>query len=209
MFEMFVQKIRASAMLLLIGLLPVSAVAQHHGGHSDTPGINEVFVVDGLRVGETPPPGSAVGRAGLRYEDGGYVHIVYGKPYQRGRMLFGGLIGMDQIWAAGAHRATELFTTVPLEIGGEHLAAGAYSLFFTPGKEHWTFHVNSVLGMHLADEYDADADILRVKVKALQSDTSVDGLTWAFGEAGDTILFSWGDTAVKIPIGRPMQSVGN
>ncbi len=200
---MFVYTCRAAVFtLLLFVVFPVTLWAQHHGGHSDAPGIKETFVVDGFRVGDTPPPGSAVGRAGLRFDDGGYVHIVYGKPYRRGRVIFGGLVGMDQVWSAGAHRATEMFSTVPLTIGGEELPAGGYSLFLTPGESHWTFHVNNVLGMHLADEYDAAHDVMQLKVEPHKLDTIVDDLTWAFDEAGEAILFSWGGTGVKIPMSR-------
>lgn len=189
--------------LLVLFAHPV--YSQHHGGHSSAEDVKETYVVDGLRVGEKPPPGSAVGRAGLRYTDGGYVHIVFGKPYQRGRTIFGGLVGYDQVWAAGAHRATELFTTVPLMFGEHVVPAGGYSLFLTPSEGHWTFHVNSALGMHLADEYDAAQDLLTLQVKATTVDEPKDGLTWGFDDSGKAILFSWGNTQVTIPFTRVME----
>ncbi|MEM6326821.1 MAG: DUF2911 domain-containing protein, partial [Bacteroidota bacterium] len=136
-------------LLFALALLAASpAFAQHsHSapapGDSDDPmAVAEVFVVDGFRVDESDlPAGSAVGRTGLRFADGGYVSVVHGKPYMRGRQIWGGLVGFGMPWAAGAHRATELVTTVPLTIGGTRVEPGAYSLFVTPRHNAWTLHV--------------------------------------------------------------------
>lgn len=179
------------------------AVAQHHGGSSHSPGVAETFVVDGLRVDEAdPPPGSAVGRAGLRYADGGYLAVVYGKPYARGRQVFGGLVGFGQVWAAGAHRATELFTTVPLVIGGTRVEPGAYSLFLTPEPGAWTLHVNRALGMHLADEYDPSRDVATVAVAPATLAAPLDALAWSFADDGRALRLAWADRSADFPIAR-------
>ena len=39
-----------------------------------------------------------------------HVHIDYSSPGVRGRMIFGGLVGYDNIWQAGAHNATWIET---------------------------------------------------------------------------------------------------
>ena len=184
--------------------LPLSAVAQHHTGHASAPGVAEAFVVDGLRVDDTnPPPGSAVGRAGLRFSDGGYVSVVYGRPYARGRQVFGGLVGYGQVWVTGAHRATELVTTVPLDIGGVRVKPGAYSLFTTPGPDRWTVHLNRRLGMHLTDEYDPAEDVVAVEVVPKALAEPVEALTLSF-ETEDSLglRIAWDRTAVVVPLAR-------
>ena len=186
--------------------LPASG--QHHGGHGNhteaTAGITEAFVVDGLRIEpEAVPAGSAVGRAGLRFEDGGYVSVVYGKPYARGRQVFGGLVGYGQVWTTGAHRSTELWTTVPLTVGGQHLEPGGYSLFTTPGEEAWTVHLNRRLGAHLADEYDPAEDAVTVEVVPEPLPEVVEPLTLAFvTEASLGLRIAWDRTAVTLPFAR-------
>ncbi len=191
--------------LLLIALLATTAQAQHNHGTEHTADLEvaETFVVTGLRVDEAdPPPGSAVGRAGLRYGDGGYVSVVYGKPYVRGRVVWGGLVADGQVWAAGAHRATEMVTTVALEVGGTRLEPGAYTLFVTPTGNLWTLHVNSALGMHLADDYDSALDVATVEAAPIGLEASVEGLTWSFAEDGAGLVLSWDRRAAAFPIAR-------
>jgi hypothetical protein len=197
---------------LVLAVLAVAAASGARAQHehaAPTPGaapdaVAETFVVTGLRIGEAdPPPGSAVGRAGLRYADGGYVAVVYGRPYARGRQVWGGLVGYDGVWVAGAHRATEVVTTVPLVVGGARLDPGAYSLFVTPRADGpWTLHVNRRLGMHLADEYDSAEDAAVAEAAPTTPAVPVEGLTWAFADDGSALTLAWADRAVAFPVSR-------
>ncbi|MEL7167913.1 MAG: DUF2911 domain-containing protein [Bacteroidota bacterium] len=186
--------------LLVLTLVGLPAGAQD--APTADPAVVETFVVEGFRLGDEVPAGSAVGRAGLRYADGGYVHVVHGKPYVRGRQVYGGLVGYGSVWAAGAHRATELVTTVPLAFGDTRIEPGAYSLFVTPGPNQWTLHVNRALGMHLADEYDAALDVATVTVAPEVPQTPVEGLTWSFAEDRTARRFAWADVMIAVPFRR-------
>lgn len=200
--------------LFLALALAGTATAQHDHAAPTAVGptdVAETFTVEGFRVdvGELPP-GSAVGRAGLRYGDGGYVGVVHGKPYARGRVVFGGVVALNTVWAAGAHQQTELYTTVPLQIGGTRVAPGAYGLFVTPRVEGWTLHVNRALGMHLADEYDPALDVATVSVRSEVLDPTsadpsrlpVEGLTWSFAGDGSALRLAWDRVAASFPIAR-------
>lgn len=187
--------------LLLLSLL--AAIPHVAAQHDHAEGEIETFVVEGLRVDAADaPPGSAVGRAGARLPGGGYLHVVYGKPYRRGRQIFGGLVAYDQVWATGAHRATELVVTVPVTVGGEPLEPGVYSLFTTPRPGRWTLHLNTVLGMHLADEYDAAHDVLTAEAAPETLDEPVDAFTIDFVavEGGIDLRIQWDRTAVRFPV---------
>ena len=194
---------------LLALALAASAQAQHHPAPpalaADSLGVAEAFVVDGLRVDEAaPPPGSAVGRAGLRFADGGYVAVTYGKPYVRGRQVWGGVVGLGAVWAAGAHRATELAATVPLRLGSADVPPGVYALFVTPRADGpWTLHVNRRPGQHLADEYDPTEDLATVGAPPRVLDAPVEGLTWSFDADGTGLTLAWADRAVTFPLARP------
>lgn len=194
---------RLFALAVLAALATSGTAAQHV--HDAAPAAESVstFLATGLRVDETaPPPGSALGRAGLRYGDGGYVSVVFGRPFVRGRQVFGGLVGYGQAWAAGAHQATELWTTVPLVIGGTRVEAGAYSLLATPRPDRWTLHINRGLGSHLADEYDPAADLVTVDVTPETLDAPVEGLTWAFAADGSALTLAWDRVRVSLPFVR-------
>ena len=116
--------------------------------------------------------------------------------------MLGGLVGYGVVWAAGAHRATELWTTVPLAIGGTRVEPGAYSLFATPRPDRWTLHVNRRLGMHLADEYDPADDLVTVDVTPEALDAPVEGLTWAFAADGSALTLAWDRVRVSLPLAR-------
>ena len=196
--------LRFGLLVAVLAAAPAFAQHSHHAAPgADSLDVVETFVVTGLRVDEAdPPPGSGVGRAAVRWGDGGYAAVVYGKPYVRGRQVWGGLVALDQIWVAGAHRATEVVTTVPLMVGGTRVEPGAYSLFVTPGTETWTLHVNATLGMHLADEYDAALDVAMATVAPAMLDASVEGLTWAFSDDGAALVLSWDRLSASFPIPR-------
>ena len=193
---------RLLALAALATLAASGASAQH--GH-DAPPTDSVstYLATGLRVDEAaPPPGSALGRAGLRYGDGGYVSVVFGRPFVRGRQVFGGLVGYGTVWAAGAHQATELWTTVPLVIGETRVEPGAYSLFVTPRPDRWTLHVNRLLGMHLADEYAPADDLVTVDVTPEALDAPVEALTWSFAANGSALTLAWDRVRVTFPFAR-------
>lgn len=200
---------RLLALSALLASAGVSAQTHNHSGTvesgalGDAPAVRE-FVVTGLRVdAENPPPGSAVGRAGVTMGDA-YLHVVYGRPFARGRQVFGGLVGWGQLWSAGAHVTTEMVVTAPVRMGGQDLAAGAYSLFVTPRPERFTVHVNRALGMHLADDYDPALDVLTLDAIPRRLDAPEPALTWAFVPAGDgaDLCLRWDRTEACVPV-RP------
>ncbi len=190
--------------VLVLSVSPAGAQSAHAHGASEGP-VADTFLVEGLRLDPAdPPPGSAVGRAGARLPGGGYLHVVYGKPYTRGRTVFGGLVAYGTVWATGAHRSTELAVTVPVKVGGQALEPGLYSLFTTPRADHWTLHLNRALGMHLADEYDPELDVLTVDAVPEATDEVTHGLIIGFEPEGSGVdlLIQWDRTAVRFPI-RP------
>lgn len=126
--------------------------------------------------------------------DGAHVHIDYSAPSVRGRVIFGGLVGLDRVWQAGAHNATWLKTDKDLLIAGKKLPAGKYGFFLIPGKEQWTVIFNSRWDQHGKDEYNETEDILRLTVSPQNQQDSQEVLTYEVNKTGDKtgeIVFSW------------------
>lgn len=93
-----------------------------------------------------------------------HIHIDYSSPGVRGRIIFGGLVGYDNVWQAGAHYATWIETNKDLVISGEILPKGKYGFFTIPSKEDWTVMINKNWDQHGKDEYDETEDVIRFKV---------------------------------------------
>jgi hypothetical protein len=150
-----------------------------------------------------------------------YVKITYGRPYMRGRAVFGTntgdatfLVPLGQVWRLGANEATELTVTNAVLIAGKRLEAGTYSLFAVPGPDRWAIHVSPQLGLDgtgmldaetgafTANVYDPGQDVLIFDAMVESLDEDVDQFTIRFESSDDGahILMSWERTQVRVPV---------
>ena len=84
-------------------------------------------------------------------------------------MIWGELVPYDKVWRTGANAVTKITFDGDVMVEGQKLAAGSYGLFTIPGKTEWTiiFNKQSTGG---PDDYSADKDVLRVKVKPVPTE---------------------------------------
>jgi hypothetical protein len=132
-----------------------------------------------------------------------HIHIDYSSPGVRGRIIFGGLVGYDQVWQAGAHRATWLETNKDLVIDGKTLPAGKYGLFTIPSKDEWTIMLNSNWDQHGKDEYDEKDDVLRFTVKPIISEDIIEHLEYKVNKVNESegsISLAWGKVKIEFPL---------
>ncbi len=131
-----------------------------------------------------------------------HVHIDYSSPSVRNRMVFGGLVGYNSVWQAGAHKATWIETNKALKIDGKVLPAGKYGFFVVPGKEEWKVMFNSHWDQHGKDEYNAKQDVLALNVKPITLDEIQESLTYIVEDKRDNkglISLAWEKTKIEIP----------
>jgi hypothetical protein len=131
-----------------------------------------------------------------------HVHIDYSSPGVRGRIIFGGLVGYDHVWQAGAHMATWIETDKDLIIEDQILRAGKYGFFTIPGRENWTIIFNKNWDQHGKDEYDPKEDIMRFKVESVISTEIKEHLEYEITKTNDnegTISLSWEKVTVSFP----------
>ncbi|MFD2516923.1 DUF2911 domain-containing protein [Salinimicrobium flavum] len=134
--------------------------------------------------------------------DGAHVHIDYSAPGVRDRVIFGGLVGFDRVWQAGAHNATWLQTDKDLVFSGKVLPAGKYGFFLIPGKQEWTVIFNFRWDQHGKDEYNETEDVLRLTVKPVDLKEVQEVLTYEVNKTGDKsgeIVFSWEKKKLDLP----------
>ena len=123
-----------------------------------------------------------------------HIHVDYSSPGVRGRIIFGGLVGYDNVWQAGAHNATWMETNKDLIINGEILPKGKYGFFTIPSKGDWIIIFNKNWDQHGKDEYDEKDDVIRFNVTPMISDNIIEHLEYKvnkLNETEGTISLKW------------------
>ena len=134
------------------------------------------------------------------------VTVQYGRPYKKGRSIFGGLVPYGQIWRTGADEATILTTEGDLMIGALRVPKGSYALFTLPGKDEWTLVVNKVFHQWGAFSYDPKQDLGRVPMKLGAAPTPIEQFTIEVEPAdarSATLKLSWDKLAASVRLGTP------
>jgi Protein of unknown function (DUF2911) len=127
--------------------------------------------------------------------------VTYGRPYKKGRVIFGELEKFGKVWRVGADEATTIKFTKDVKFGGADVKAGTYTMFAIPGEKEWTIILNSQLGQWGAYGYEKnkDKDVASVKVTPQQLDMPVEQLTIRFIESG-AMAIEWDMTRVLVTI---------
>jgi hypothetical protein len=128
------------------------------------------------------------------------VTVTYGRPYKKGRNVFGGLEKFGQVWRLGADEATTIKFAKPTKFGDKVVPAGTYTLFALVDEKEWTFILNSVLGQWGAYSYDKnkDKDVAYAKAAVTKLETTVEQLTIRFDD--DDMIVEWDNTGVKVKV---------
>ncbi len=132
-----------------------------------------------------------------------YVKVTYGKPFKRGRKVFGGFVPYGRVWRTGANEATEITLTNDIYFGPKFVKAGTYSIFTIPQESSWIVILNKKQGQFGAFEYDRKLDVLRITVPSQKVTEREDfAIEFRQEDAEDSVnLILWWDTVmVKVPI---------
>ncbi|MDX1578148.1 MAG: DUF2911 domain-containing protein [Gemmatimonadota bacterium] len=193
---------RPSIAALLVTLAAASACAQPDDGTSEE-------TSDRASQPEAAPaagpvlasqPGSVTQRLAQAE-----ISVHYSRPVARGRVLFGNLVDWDEIWAPGADHATYLTTTADIEVAGQPLPAGSYSIWARPGRDTWTFYFHREWDVFHLPFPGEEGVILEVTAEPVTA-THMETLSFYFPVADrrDGVLaFHWGETRVDIPLHVP------
>jgi hypothetical protein len=97
----------------------------------------------------------------------GYTEITvdYGAPERNGRDIWGVVVPYNQLWRAGANKATTIQFSTDVSIESHPLEAGTYAFFVEPKEEGpWTIIFNKNPQQWGTAEYNSNEDILRIEV---------------------------------------------
>ena len=142
------------------------------------------------------PPATATGKIKRAM-----ITIEYSSPSVKGRKVWGELVPYDKVWRAGANEATIFTTSRDIMVEGKRLAAGKYSLYAIPRKDHWTFIFNSQTGQWGIKQNgetteDPGKDVVRVDVQAMKSPHFAERLSYDVNKKG----FSLNWENLKVPV---------
>ena len=128
------------------------------------------------------------------------LFVDYGRPSRRGREIFGALVPYGQVWRTGANSATTFVVGAPVEIGGQPLAAGTYTLYSLPARDSWTLIVNGQTGQW-GTEYAAGKDVLRIPM-SLSRVEPVDTfrITIEGGASEGRLILAWDTLQGTVPV---------
>ena len=154
----------------------------------------------GVRAGQRPrvSPHESVGAT----IDGSEITITYGRPYMRGRTIFGSLVPFDRVWCPGADEATTLDSQRDLQLGQLTVPSGPHTIWVLPTHDTWTLIVSKEpSGFHT--NYNRYADLGRIDMLKRSIDKPVEQLTFAIVKnaagQGGSIAMTWDATEVSVP----------
>ena len=131
------------------------------------------------------------------------ITVEYGRPYKKGRKIFGGLEPLGKVWRTGADEATTFTTEADLMVGEIHVPAGTYSLFTIPDDGKWTLVLNKTAKQWGAFEYDQGQDLGRTPMKVSSVDSPLEQLAISIeptsGKNG-TLKIAWDQTVATADI---------
>ena len=130
--------------------------------------------------------------------DNELVSVTYGRPYKKGRVVFGELEKFGSVWRIGADEATEITFKKDGTFGGQPIKAGTYTMFAIINANEWEVILNSELKQWGAYGYEKikGKNVLTTKVPTQKTTSVVEQLTITPGASDLTI--AWDDTMVKI-----------
>ncbi|HEY6902504.1 MAG TPA: DUF2911 domain-containing protein [Puia sp.] len=127
------------------------------------------------------------------------ITITYGRPYKKGREIFGSLIPYCKTYRCGADEPTMVTFAKDATFGGKPVKAGTYSLFAVPNEKSWTVILNTELKMWGTDhDKHADKDILKVDVPVETLSSPVE--QWTITPSSKGITMEWDKTKVVVPV---------
>ncbi|MEM7658688.1 MAG: DUF2911 domain-containing protein, partial [Bacteroidota bacterium] len=126
------------------------------------------------------------------------MRILYSRPQKKGRTVFGDMVKQGEIWRLGANENSELHVFKAVNIGGETIKPGRYSLHLLPEEGKWTLILNTDLDAWGSYAYNEENDVARFAADVQTLETTVEALSIMFNE--DALVIAWENSMISIPV---------
>lgn len=131
------------------------------------------------------------------------IDISYSRPSMRGRKIFGDVLPYGQVWRTGANAPTKIKLGEDMELAGQKVKAGEYSLYTIPGKDMWEVILNTGVAPFGPNGFPRENDVARFNIKP----STIEGNCQTFTILITDITFTtckiemvWERTKIVIPV---------
>ena len=131
------------------------------------------------------------------------IEVSYSRPSMRGRKVFGDVVAYGKVWRTGANSPTRIKIGEDLEIDGQKVKAGEYTLYTRPGREMWEVVLSNGTGSIGPEGYGKEFDVARFSIKPTLLEHNVQTFTIQITD----ITFNtcklellWERTLIAIPV---------
>lgn len=137
------------------------------------------------------------------------IDVFYCSPSKKDRVIFGELVPYGEVWRTGANEASTFTTNQDLEIDGQTLAAGKYTLWTIPGEDKWSIIFNKKMygwGVKLTDQKaarDPKFDALVTEATVSKSISVTENFSITISESSEqtaVMMFAWDNVVVPVKL---------
>ena len=141
------------------------------------------------------------------------IGVEYSRPSKRGRDIFGDLVPFGKLWRTGANSSTKISFSTDVEINGNKIRSGTYSVFSIPNKDNWDVILYSDAELWAVPKDWDDKKIVfksNYKVHKFEENKSVETFTISLDNVTNNntdLVIAWDDTYVKVKIDVPSRDM--
>lgn len=131
------------------------------------------------------------------------IEIEYSRPSAKGRGIFGDLVPYKKLWRTGANKATKITFSTPVNIGGQLVEAGSYSIFTNPNPRVWSVVLNTETELWGTADYNPEMNVAKIEANVIPIPMKVETFTIQVSNiktGSATLEFMWENTLVSIPL---------
>ncbi len=131
------------------------------------------------------------------------VEVEYSRPGAKDREVWGDLVPYDQLWRAGANKATAIEFSSDVVIGGVDVKEGKYALFILPYKGKAEVILNSKTESWGTGDYDEANNVASFEADFTDVEIETESMLFYFDNvksgSADLIL-TWAGKSIIMPI---------
>ena len=141
------------------------------------------------------------------------IEINYNRPSKRGRVIFGNLVPYGKIWRTGANSSSKISFSTDVEIEGNKIKGGTYSIFSIPNETVWDFILYSDAELWGVPQDWDDSKIIHKsnhKSHPLNSAKEIETFTISLNSISNNdanLVIAWGDRYIEVNIDVPSREM--